>query len=117
MLLPTNGATKGDEIVITPSHAPEGMTVERQSAGKLKVSVSAKKAATMKRGKWSAVLTTGRENEIAAVYRDIVTIGEERKLDIPKAETRLSDLLRSFAATLPNIELSMLNKQKSPSAM
>ncbi len=77
------------------------MSVGQLPVGRLKVSISAEKATRMKRGSWSAVLTVGNDNGISAVYRDIVTIGEERGTDF-------ADVIKAFAATLPKIELSML---------
>lgn len=101
VLLPTTGAKMGDEVVLMPNYAPFGVSVGQLPAGRLKVSISAEKAARMKRGSWSAVLTVGNDNGISAVYRDIVTIGEER-------ETDFADAIKAFAAALPKIELSML---------
>lgn len=46
-------------------------------------------------------LPVGNDNGISAVYRDIVTVGEER-------ETDFADVVKAFAAALPKIELSML---------
>lgn len=92
----------GDEIIIMPSRAPFGSSVEPLPTGQMKVSVSAFLAARMKRGSWSAVAASTIRDKILAVHCDIMTIEDTHE------GNDLHGLLKAFAATLEPIEFPML---------
>ena len=105
--MPTTRAAMGDAIVITHDCAPFGVSLAHLPIERLQVSVSAEKAAKMKRGNWSALLSAGEDKSIGAVYRDVITIPAPSE---PPNKLDTLCMLKAFAATLEPIELSMLTK-------
>ena len=91
----------------TPLFSPVGATVEQQSNGMLKVSLTAEISQRMKSGRWSAVMQSykGDTWENSSVSLDVVLIPDRAKKTDP------TGLIEAFCKGIVQPEMPFLKKR------